>query len=415
MTFKTYLLFAFLLFLLISCNSGNKTKYKKEISENWEFKSTDKSEWLSAKVPGVTHLDLMNHGIIKDPYFGIIEDSLQWVGEKVWEYKTEFYASEFADYNNIDIVFEGLDTYSEIYLNDSLILSTDNMYRRWRFPIKQLLKKDTNTLIIKFLEVEEINNLKIANSPQKLPDERAFTRKAPYHFGWDWGPKYLTTGIWKPVFIEAWQDARIDNIHIIQDSLKIETAFLSAVINIDTDSKSEYKCIIKDTISNIIFAEKNITSTDNKIFFQIENPKLWWTKELGNANLYNVTAELYKDDVLIDSKSENIGLRTIELVQVRDSIGKSFYFKLNDKTVFIKGANYIPNDNFLPRVSKKTYEEVIESAVWANMNMLRVWGGGIYEDDYFYELCDKNGNLSLARFYVFLCYVSWGFYLYGKC
>ncbi len=400
MKFRNYLFIAFVL-LLVSCEN-NKPNIKTELSDSWQFKSEQDSKWLTATVPGVTHLDLINHGIIKDPYFGIIEDSLQWIGEKVWEYKTEFSAKDFIGFNNIDLVFEGLDTYSEIYLNDSLILITDNMYRTWRYDVKPLLKDEVNTLLINFLAVEEINNLKIKSNSQKLPDERAFTRKAPYHFGWDWGPKYLTAGIWKPVFIEAWQSARIDNIHIIQDSLKTETAFLSAVINLDTDSKSEYKCIIKDVNSNFIYSEEIITNDNNTIQFEIIDPKLWWTKELGDANLYDINIELYKEDLLIDSISQKIGLRTIELVQVKDSIGKSFYFKLNGKTVFIKGANYIPNDNFLPRVSNQTYEEVIESAVWANMNMLRVWGGGIYEDDYFYELCDKNGILVWQDF-MFSC------------
>jgi beta-mannosidase len=400
---KNNLILIWIALLFWSCQDVQEpSKTRIPLSDNWTFKAQEDKGWQEATVPGVVHLDLLNLSLIDDPYVGIKEDSLQWIGQKTWEYLCEFKSTDFKDDKNIDLVFDGLDTYANVYFNDSLILMADNMYRTWRLPIKPLLKEHNNAIRIEFLPAEQINQERLEKNPQKLPDYRAFTRKAPYHFAWDWGPKFITAGIWKSVYIETWGNAKINQVQLIQDSLKTEKAFLSANIQIENLEKAAYQCVIKDVKSNKILAQQNINSNKAAIAFEIEHPKLWWTHDLGEANLYEISVVLMKDGILIDSQNQTIGLRTIELVQENDAAGRSFYFKLNGKTLFIKGANYIPNDNFLPRVSKKDYEEVIASAVWANMNMLRVWGGGIYESDYFYNLCDQNGILVWQDF-MFAC------------
>ncbi|RLD23374.1 MAG: glycoside hydrolase family 2 protein, partial [Bacteroidetes bacterium] len=218
----------------------------------------------------------------------------------------------------------------------------------------------------------------------------SFTRKAAYHFGWDWGPRFVTSGIWRPITLKAWNKARIKNIYTSTLKLNDKNAELQTHIEVEVVEEGLY-LIVLDGKKHIEKLAKGINSVNYP--FQIENPKLWWCNGYGEANLYNQKVELTQDDQVLDSKEINYGVRTIELVNEPDSMGTSFYFKLNGKPVFMQGANYIPQDMFLPRVKDAQYENLIEDVKQANMNMLRVWGGGIYENDLFYDLCDKNGIL----------------------
>ncbi|MCU0387764.1 MAG: hypothetical protein MUE71_04055, partial [Chitinophagaceae bacterium] len=267
---------------------------------NWVFSVADSMDKIfTATVPGTVHTDLMAAGIIPDPFFGDNEKDLQWIGQKDWIYKTTFIADKAILKKKItELVFDGLDTYAEVYLNGKVLLKTDNMFRQWRANVTGLLQNE-NTLEIHFRSAKKIvDSLADAMKPLAIPDNpRVYARKAQYHFGWDWGPAYITCGIWKPVYLEAY------------DSPPAEEAW--------------------------------------------HNP------------------------------------RKIELVQEADSIGRSFYFRIDGKPVYMKGANYIPSDMFLPRATRDEYRKILLSAKEANMNMLRVWGGGVYEDDAFYELCDS--------------------------
>ena len=395
--------------LLFSCNSENNTRKKVNLGSEWSFRAVDDSIWLKAKVPGVVHLDLYKNNIIPNPFENDNEEQLQWVGNTEWEYQYNFESKDLLSYQNMDLAFDGLDTYADVYLNDSLILTADNMYRNWRIPIKSIksiIKNGKNTLAIVFKAPEKINENKANKLTYKLPDERGFTRKAPYQFGWDWGAKFVTAGIWKRVYFDYWDNARINTVHIIQEEVDTLTANFNAQININTSSEGNYIIEVINIDSKKIISTQNIKLnsgiSDYSIDFKIDNPKLWWCNGMGDANLYNLEFILKKGAVQIDKKEERIGIRTVELVQKEDSIGKSFYFELNGKPVFIKGANYIPADNFLPRVTKKASDAIIDAAVWANFNMLRVWGGGIYESDDFYNYCDEQGIMVWQDF-MFAC------------
>jgi beta-mannosidase len=390
---------------LFSCNTQS-TKQRKQIqiTQNWQFKALDDSTWLNAKVPGVIHLDLLENGIIPNPFDSTNEQQLQWIGEKNWEYKLVFNSDTLPSYKSVDLIFDGLDIYTDVYLNNILLLQADNMYRTWSIPVKDNIQKGENILKIIFKSPEKINREKASQLTYKLPDERAFSRKAPYQFGWDWGAKFLTTGIWKSVYFDFWDDVKLSDIQIVQNNIDTNIANITANININSKENKNYKLRVFSSDSliseNELYLEKG--TKQYKVDFDIKNPKLWWCNGMGDPNLYNLKFELVKNNEIGDKKIETIGIRTIELVQENDSIGKSFYFKLNGKPVFVKGANFVPVDNFLPRVTKNDYEKLINNAVWANFNMLRVWGGGIYKNDDFYNLCDKNGILVWQDF-MFAC------------
>lgn len=395
-------------FLFIFVLTSSSYSQKLFLNENWQFTETGKENWLPATVPGTVHTDLLNNKIIDDPYFGENEKKLQWIEEKDWEYKTTFSVDEkIFSKNNIEIVFEGLDTYAGIYLNDSLIITTNNMFRSWQFDCKKLLKKENNILLIRFYSPVRISDSLASISNVKLPGgNQVFTRKASYHFGWDWGPRFVTSGIWRPVYISAWNDVKIEDVSFQQRNITRGQAELHVPYFLNCHTRDLFTISIKDIGNNITYAEKTDSLFEgyNLDFFDFNlyNPRLWWTRELGSSEMYSFRFEVRKNNYVVDEKIYNIGIRKIELIREKDSIGESFYFKLNDVPLFIKGANYIPQDNFLPLVKKEKYETLIKNCNRTNINMLRVWGGGVYEDDEFYNQCDANGILVWQDF-MFAC------------
>ncbi|MCB0280533.1 MAG: glycoside hydrolase family 2 protein, partial [Calditrichaeota bacterium] len=238
-----------------------------------------------------------------------------------------------------------------------------------------------------------------AGNDQAKQQVSIFTRKAPYHYGWDWGPRFVTSGIWRPVSIRSWNEARILETHISQYHQDDGSVQLKVVPVIEADRNSQSITVAfelknaheQQSVTKVINLKSGL-NTDTLVLM-IRSPKLWWSNGLGKANMYQTLSKLIKNGTVISSKESRIGLRKIELVQETDSIGKSFYFRLNGIPVYMKGANYIPSDNFLNRVDRSRYESIFASVVAANMNMLRVWGGGIYENDKFYDLADQNGIL----------------------
>jgi len=412
-----------LLFFLLTCFGScqvDSSVSEMELNNNWSFKNTTDADWNKATVPGTVHTDLISIGEIEDPYYRLNEHNLQWIDKTDWEYKTSFNLSKSAlSKQNIELDFLGLDTYSKIYLNDSLLLQTDNMFRTYTVEVKSLLKEGDNTLhiifespITKGIEKHDATGYKIPVSDNdlsiigKVEDHKQvsiFTRKAGYHFGWDWGPRLVTSGVWKPIKLRSWNNHKIEDVFIQQNSIGEKanlTAFIEVAVNGHTDD-SKVELFVNEKLLKTVGVELVNGKNDLKIPFEIENPQLWWPNGMGEQVLYKVEAKLTAGSY-VDAKSHKIGLRTIELVQDPDSIGTSFYFKVNGYPVFMKGANYIPQDVFLTRAKKENYEHILSSAKEANMNMLRVWGGGIYENDEFYQLCDEKGLLVWQDF-MFAC------------
>jgi beta-mannosidase len=412
--------------LLAGCSLAGCTKkdpqlmVATEISSNWTFRQADKDEWLPATVPGCVHTDLLANKKIEDPFYRLNEHKLQWIDKVNWEYKTSFNIDPDAIKRDcIALDFKGLDTYADVFVNGTQVLSADNMFREWLIDVKPQVKEGANELRILFrspivegLKKYDANGyvIPVSDNDQAVNGEveggkavSVYTRKAGYHFGWDWGPRLVSSGLWRPVYLTFWDDAHIENLQLKQNSVSEKEAKLTAVFEIEANADNEATVAIQNDGNEL--ARTNIKLTKGistyPVDFKIENPQLWWTNGLGEAHLYNIKGQL-EIGKRITEKSERIGIRTLELIRDKDAGGTSFYFKLNGVPVFMKGANYIPNDIFAARVTDEMYENVIHTSKISNLNMLRVWGGGIYENDKLYDLCDENGILVWQDF-MFAC------------
>ena len=385
------------------------------IDRDWQFCQADSGDWMSADVPGCVHTDLMNNGNIANPYYRDVEQDVQWIGMKDWEYKTVFQVGQqLLSRECIEITFYGLDTYADVYLNEEKILSADNMFRTWSADVKELLNKGENTLRIYFHSVFKINVPKWESAEFRLiaPDNNdqsdvqisMYSRKAGYHFGWDWGPRLVTAGIWRPVVIRAWDTARLEEIQVFQQDLNEQRANLNvqAALNVQRQGGYTLKVFLdgKPAAEKALDLKPGMHQVDLPIV--IHNPELWWTHDLGDQPLYDIQVQFSGARKSLDDKAVKVGVRDLEFVQETDEYGTSFYFKLNGEPLYIKGANYIPQDNFQNRVTPERYDKLLNDAVRANMNMLRIWGGGIYEEDVFYQLCDEKGLLVWQDF-MFAC------------
>jgi beta-mannosidase len=381
------------------------SKIKTPIQTGWQFREAGKDTWYSAIVPGCVHTDLLNNKLIDDPFYRDNEQKLQWIGKTDWEYQTTFNLSpNILARDNIDLVFEGLDTYADVFLNDVSLLNTDNMFRTWRTDCKRLLRPGANTLRIRFRSpINEVLPI-MAKLSYQLPagndqgeKTSPHTRKAPYQFGWDWGPRFVTSGIWRPVYLEAWDKARVEDLHILPKQVTAASASLSAEVEVVANSEVS-ATIILDNVTDKRIAAKRVVmlkpgSNSLALDFVIDHPSLWWPNGLGAHPLYTFKSRILIDGHPVDEKTTRTGLRSLELRQQRDESGKSFTFVINGVPVFAKGGNWIPADSFPARISKAKYRQLLESVRDSNMNMLRVWGGGIYERNDFYELCDEMGIL----------------------
>jgi beta-mannosidase len=390
------------LFLIFFCYSVlGQTYYRNLSSENWTFNKQGETKKNKATIPGTVHTDLFANQLIPDPFFGANEKQLQWIENENWEYETTFLLSEKEISNeNIELEFEGLDTYATVYINGEIVLEADNMFRKWIISAKNHLKKGKNHLKIVFQSAVQKGKEEAEKLSYTLPEkERVFVRKAQYQFGWDWGPRFVTAGIWKKVQLKFWDSATIENIKYNQVELNDQKAILEFTTEIRV---SEVKTIqVKINEKSETFHLKKGTNKV-KMHYEISNPKRWWCNGLGFPHQYEFHFSLEQNRKIIDNKELKIGLRTIELVQDKDTFGTSFYFKLNGKPVFMKGANYIPQDSFIPKQTPSSYYELVQNARKANINMLRVWGGGVYADDEFYNACDANGILVWQDF-MFAC------------
>jgi beta-mannosidase len=379
---------------------------KINLGGEWKFRKAGTVEWMIASVPGGVHTDLIRNKIIPDPFFGDNEKKVQWISDTSWEYEKSFFVSDILfRASNAELVCEGLDTYANVYLNDSLIIVADNMFREWDVNIKNLLKPGINHLRIQFPSITAENKIRYKRLGQKLPgDEKVVCRKAAYQFGWDWGPTLITCGIWRPIYIRCWNYLNIKGVQYVQRKLTDSIADLTAEFTILSIIKGFAS--IQLTVNDKLVATKMVAVqtglNSSSVDFQIRNPKRWWPNGLGNPFLYPILYSIYYQGNKVASGIQKLGLRTLELRQDKDTSGSCFYFLVNGVPVFMKGANYIPPDNFLPRVTDSTYKALIASVKSANMNMLRVWGGGTYEKDIFYDLCDENGILVWQEF-MFAC------------
>ena len=398
----------YLLFILffISCNESKTDIERQNLSKNWKFSQEGDSLWMPATIPGTVQTDLLNLKKIPQPFKANNEDSIQWISERNWFYKTHFLVAEDALLKSKHFLnFEGLDTYASIFLNDSLILNTSNAFRSWEIEVSDILQLE-NDLQIKLQATDSIEKIASNKLDYELPEApRVFTRKPQFQYGWDWGPTIKTMGITKNISLVSYENIRFKEVFLKTNYISDSIAKISAELTIHSQKKQEVSITIINNNSKETFISKIEISpeqTEYTIPFNIENPKLWWTHNLGIPFLYNIEVELLNDGYKKESFSKKLGIRSIELISEKDSVGEGFYFKLNGKPVYMKGANYIPQNIFLPEVDQEDYSNLINDVVDANMNMLRVWGGGVYEADFFYQLCDVKGVLVWQDF-MFAC------------
>lgn len=394
----------------------------KNLHEGWKFRQARLTNWYPATVPGVAHTDLLQNKIIEDPFFRLNERGLQWIDKEDWVYETCFtLAADMMRKENMELVFEGLDTYADVYLNDECILKADNMFRRWSIPVRQYIREENNILKVYFHSPVKIDVPKWDALPYQYPASNdqsengglfnkkisIFARKAGYHYGWDWGPRLVTSGIWRPVYIRAWSDLRINDVFIEQKEVGAGRAVIAGHVELDADKDMNGVLVtITDEVTGRVLGEwqADLKRGTNRVTvdFVLHKPKLWWSNGLGEPFLYRFRTDIIAGGELLDSKTERVGIRSLKVVHQPDKDGHTFYIELNGRPVFAKGANYIPSDNFLPRVTPENYKRTILDAAGVNMNMLRVWGGGIYENDVFYDLCDEYG-IMIWQDFMFAC------------
>ena len=396
------------------------------LEAKWEFRAiskTDRAElqdWHPAQVPGVVQTDLLKDGLIPDPFYQDNDTKLQWIGLTDWEYRTTFEVDAATlGHNHMDLVFEGLDTYADVYVNDQAVLHADNMFRRWRVPVKGILKSGANTLRVVFHSPIESMIPKVKALPYILPaistaintgnEENIatspYTRKAPYQYGWDWGPRYVTEGIWRPIRVETWDALRIENFHIQQQTINKTDAALSAELSIEASRAITANVeITYGPLSGAAFPVlrqiMELVPGVNRISvpLHIASPKLWYPNGYGAQDRYQFAAAVRTGRDVAANAALQTGLRSIELRREQTKTGKSFEFVVNGIPVFAKGADVIPFDSFPNRVTPEIHRQILQAARDAHMNMVREWGGGYYESDDFYDICDELGILVWQEF-----------------
>ncbi|HUJ96303.1 MAG TPA: glycoside hydrolase family 2 protein [Terriglobales bacterium] len=378
------------------------TNQKRDIPLNsgWEFRQLETGDWRPAQVPGDVHLDLLRNKLIPDPFYRDNEAKLQWIEDADWEYRTTIQATpDVLNHKNIELVFEGLDAYAKVYLNDQLVLTADNMFREWRVNAKPVLKAGTNQLHIVFPSpIKAAAEIAATDKwrEQTHTAEKTYIRKAAYEYGWDWGPRFVTSGVWRPAKLEVWDAARISNLHIAQRDVSSSVAHLLAQVEVTASEDASGKVTLDYTqsgkkmqVARAVVLHAGVNHIDFPI--DIDNPQLWYPAGYGAQALYQFNAQLGAGNRAEDQVSTRTGLRSIVLRRELDQWGRSFEFIINGVPVFGKGADVIPFDSFPSRVTLEDYRRILQSARDANMNMIRHWGGGYYETDEFYSLCDELG------------------------
>ncbi len=406
----------------------------------WQFRQAGApqrgvEEWWPATVPGGAHTDLLALGRIPDPYVGDNERRVQWVAEADWEYRHQFAVTpELLRQPHIWLICDGLDTLATVSLNGRELGHAANMFRQYRWDVKPLLKAEGNELRIDLESV--VRHVAQKQAVRGLPGVSQaiaggpHVRKAPCQFGWDWGPQLPPVGIWKDIRLEAFDSARLSEVHLRQfhanGEVKVEVeAEIEVEDKAQVEAEVERLAMVVSVVApdgRAMTAEAPVADGRTSLTIPIANPQLWWPNGYGAQPLYEVKVEVKakvkdkakaevkdKTEVVVSasalvlaSASYQIGLRTIELRQELDEWGRSFTFVVNGQPLFAKGSDWIPADSFPTRLTEAALEGLIRSAAQTHQNMLRVWGGGFYEDERFYDLCDRYGILVWQDF-VFSC------------
>ncbi|WNV88159.1 glycosyl hydrolase 2 galactose-binding domain-containing protein [Umezawaea sp. Da 62-37] len=348
---------------------------------------------VRAEVPGSTHLDLLAAGLIADPYLDRVEADLVWTHRADWRYAVSFDADAPGADERVDLVFDGLDTVATVELNGQVLGTTKNMHRGYRFDVRGLLRGGANELVVSFrsaLAYAEEVEAELGRREHAYPHPFNMIRKMACSFGWDWGPDLQTAGIWKPVRLERWRAARL--------------ASTRPLVTVDADGtgRVEVHVDVERAGTAVLELVAAVDGRETRVPIDgdtgvatalVPDADLWWPVGYGAQPRYDLSVALLADGEVVDTSEHRIGFRTITVDTAPDEIGTPFTFVVNGKPVFAKGANWIPDDHFLTRITRDRLARRVDQAVGANMNLLRIWGGGIYETDDFYDVCDERGVL----------------------
>jgi len=376
------------------------------LNQGWEFRQVTNLQgiahdhWLPATVPGDVQLDLLRNELIPEPFYRDNENKLQWIENANWEYRTTIPVNKkLLSRQHIELVFDGLDTCAQVYLNGNLLLTPDNMFRTYRLNAKPYLKAGDNLLRIVFTSPIQGAETIAAHDPWRAETHtqaRWYIRKSAYQYGWDWSPRFVTSGVWRPARLEAWDDARISDLNIRQLDVARQSAHVLAQVEVTASVDSPATVAVRYGLGG-----KELTATQTTelhagvnhvdLPITIDHPALWYPAGYGNQPLYAFHAGVVIRGETQDTSDVRTGLRSVELRRETDKWGRSFEFVVNGIPIFAKGANVVPFDSFPSRVPVAQIRDILQSAKDANMNIIRIWGGGYYETQEFYELCDEMG------------------------
>ena len=378
------------------------------LNQGWTLTGDTLDINMQVDVPSVVQQSLYDNGLIPHPYLGTVENQLLWISDHPWDYTLHFDADkELFEKENVELCFEGLDTYAEVSLNGYELFSADNQFREWKADAKPFLKEKDNLLEVHFLRYDSTQLALYEQHQPKLPEKYAVSRKAPYQHGWDWAPRYKNVGIWKPVKLMGWNDAKLDYAYISTCYADSDSAWLWLRYGIDNRmdeaefqvelsmSSHQDESFFLNHERTLSFPAKPLKTGTHQIslIVPMRNPQLWWPNEMGEQPLYDFEVVLKKDGKVMDSKKFKTGIRTFEMVDEPDSIGCAFYFKVNGVPMYAKGANYVPEEMIETWINADNTLRLLRQAKDAHFNMLRVWGGGIYPSDDFFNICDSLGIL----------------------
>jgi len=395
-------------FILLSYSISAQNKIS--LNEGWEFrKSGTNDEWLNAKVPGSIYNDLFLHELIPHPFDSCNHQELEWIENTSWEYRLTFTKDKIVGnrkYDLAELIFMGLDTHAELFLNNNHLLRANNMHRKWHTDVTQLLTEEENSLRIIFHPAKDYIQKQKNNLEFTLPGgEWAYIRKAAFQFGWDWTPRLVGCGIWQPVYLQLSTGILLKQGYISTQTIDSKQAKMHADFTIESQEVKNVtlKVINNSTGNQKVSRKVQLKEGQNNLGcdFMINQPELWYPNNLGEQNLYYFSMVLETPDGHQQQINQKVGIRSIELINEEDEYGTSFYFKVNGDDVFIKGANIIPPHSFIPNLDSAWIQLAID-AHCSHMNMLRVWGGGIYPPDAFYEACDSLGIMVWQDF-MFAC------------
>ncbi len=383
--------------VLVSCQKvESQNVVEQSLNQGWTLTGDTLSINMQVDVPSVVQQSLYENGVIPHPYLGTVENDLLWISDHVWDYTLRFDVDqELFGKEVVELVFEGLDTYADISLNGYELISVDNQFREWKVDVKPYLKEKDNLLVVRFIGYDSAIMVLYDNVLPVLPEKYAVSRKAPYQHGWDWAPKYKNVGIWKPVKLMGWNEARLEDAYAVTCSADTEHAVLTLHLDVENATDGGYEVIVSTGSTTLTSRSLSLSKgRQHKVLpVFIQDPQLWWPNEMGEQPLYDFEVVLKKGDRVLDTKRFKTGIRTFEMVDEPDSIGRAFYFKVNGVPIYAKGANYVPEEMIETWINADNTLRLLRMAQDAHFNMLRVWGGGIYPSDDFFNICDSLGIL----------------------